>query len=213
MLKGVILDFDGVIIDSESIWYDIFNDWFVEKFDYDLSMDEFKVCVGSSSSDLFDSFDKRGMVVDRNHFNEATRTEFIEKSSDLPPMEGIVDLVKSTKEEGLKLVLVTSSTRPKPLFHLERLGLLEYFDELVTADLVERIKPFPDLYLKALELMGLEGSEVIAIEDSLNGFKSATEAGIETLVVPNKITKFETFPPEAKIFNSTADIKLSDLKG
>lgn len=58
MLKAVIMDFDGVIVDTEVIWFEIFSEWLKKNWNYDLTIEEFLVCVGSHSGELFDMLEK-----------------------------------------------------------------------------------------------------------------------------------------------------------
>ncbi|MGL5721336.1 MAG: HAD family hydrolase [Brevinema sp.] len=197
MIKAVILDFDGLVIDTETIWCQVFQEWFLEKKQYSLSVDEFLMCVGSNAQRLFGILrETKGIDVDLDEFNRDTIEIFKEKSKNVPARPGIIDLLHSAKEKGLKIGLCTSSLLPKPVMHLTRLDLISLFDNLTTADDVEHVKPAPDLYLKSLEKLGVNADEAVAFEDSLNGYTAATRAGIKTCVIPNNVTKHSIFPPE-----------------
>ena len=194
MLKAVIMDFDGVIIDTEVVWYNIYKDWFKRNKNYPLSIQEFLICVGSQEEELFIELErKQKIVVDRKRFKEDVHGTFIEQSNLLPPKEGVVQFIQEVKRKGLKLALATSATRKKPVSHLTRLGLMEYFDTLVTAEDVERIKPFPDLFEEAAGRLAVSPPEVLIVEDSLNGMKAGMRAHMKVLVVPNEVTKLSDF--------------------
>lgn len=212
MLKAVIMDFDGVIIDTESVWYEVYKEWFKQEANYALELEEFLICVGSNYESLFTELEKtKGMYIDHENFFEDTLQLFIEQSDQLPPKNGIVDFIKSVKNKGLQLSLATSSTRPKPVKHLKRLGLIEYFDYLITADDVERIKPFPDLFNTAASQLGVKKDEAVVIEDSNNGLIAANKAGIKTIVVPNDITKYSDFDYYYKKVDSLEEVNISEL--
>lgn len=194
MLNAIIMDFDGLIVDTEFVWYNIYVDWFKKNKGYNLSMEEFLRCVGSSSEDLFQSFEKEyNWIINRDEFTQDTQSLFIERSNLLPPKEGVVEFIQTAKKMGLKLALATSATRLKPITHLKRLDLLDYFDVIVTAENVARIKPFPDLFLKAAEELGVDAHEALVVEDSRNGLISGQKAGMRVLVVPNEVTKYSDF--------------------
>lgn len=194
MLKAIIMDFDGVIIDTEVVWYDIYADWFRKNKDCKLTVQEFLACVGSNSDDLFDALEKeKNIVVDREQFAEDTIKLFVERSNMLPPRDGAVEFIEAVKSRGLKLALATSATRSKPTKHLIRLGLMDKFDELVTAEDVKRIKPYPDLFQKTVEKLDIKPDEGLVIEDSLNGLMAGVSAGMRVLIVPNDITRYQDF--------------------
>lgn len=212
MLKGVIMDFDGVIVDTEAVWYDIFAQWFKKNKNYDLSVQQFLLCVGSNSEDLFHSLEKeQGMIINRRKFTEDTQSLFIQRSNTLPPKKGVAEFIESVKSKGLKLALATSSTRLKPTLHLTRLGFIDQFDEIVTAEDVKRIKPYPDLFLKAAEKLKAAREEVLVVEDSLNGFAAGKNAGMRVLIVPNEVTQYSDFTECYKKVNSLADVNAEEL--
>jgi putative hydrolase of the HAD superfamily len=212
MLKAIIMDFDGLIIDTEVIWFDIFAEWFRRNLHHELEMKDFLICVGSSSEDLFCSLEElHGWTIDRDQFDQETRDTFIEKSRLLEPKDGVAEFIQTAKRLGLKLALATSAKRLKPVTHLTRLKLLDYFDRLVTAEDVERIKPYPDLFLKAAEDLGVNRDEVLVVEDSNNGLISGRNAGMRVVVVPNEVTKHSEFEDYYKKVNSLKDIDLEEL--
>lgn len=213
MLKALIFDFDGVIVDTETQWYEIYRDWLKEEYNYDLNIRDYLVCVGANSRELFAFLREAiGPEVDGEAFERSATDEFIRRSSVLPLMKGVEALIKDAKARGLKLAIATSATRRKPESHLKRLGLLEYFDAFSTAELCENIKPAPDLFLKAAELLKVSPEECLAIEDSGNGLISANRAGMRCLLVPNDITRHCKFEPCYKRADSLADVDLTEIE-
>ncbi|WP_125115565.1 HAD family hydrolase [Agathobaculum sp. Marseille-P7918] len=211
MLKTIIMDFDGLIVDTEVVWYHIYVEWFRKQKGYDLSVQEFLACVGSNAEDLFRKLDAKGITVDRDAFAKDTFARFIEESSRLPAKPGVEDFLKQAHASGLSVALATSSGRKKPTVHLERLGLLSYFDLLVTAEDVERIKPHPDLFLKAAEKLGCTPDECLVVEDSLNGLLAGLNAHMRVLVVPNDVTKYCQFEGQYQLCQSLTEVNVPQL--
>lgn len=212
MLKALVFDFDGVIVDTETQWYYIYRDWLKKAYHYDLRIQDYLVCVGSSSERLFAFLkQKLGTDEDIRKFEKQAMSEFIERTRNLPAMEGVAELVTAAKEKGLRLAIATSATRKKPQVHLERLQLLEYFDAFSTAELSRHIKPAPDIFVKAAELLDCSCTECLAIEDSRNGLIAATRAGMPCLIVPNKITESSDFTGCYRKLSSLKELKLEEL--
>ncbi|WP_188455489.1 HAD family hydrolase [Virgibacillus oceani] len=213
MLKAVIMDFDGVIIDTEVIWYEVYKDWFHVKKNYELAISEFLVCVGSNYKALFRELEKtKEIYVDEDEFFADTMGMFMDRSNHLPAKEGVIEFIESIKKQNLILLLATSSKRKKPETHLKRLGLINYFDSLITADDVKRIKPFPDLFNLALKTHHVENDAAIVIEDSNNGLIAANKAGIKTIIIPNEVTKYSEFVDYYAKYSSLREVDLVQIK-
>ncbi len=212
MLKAIVMDFDGVIIDTESEWYYIYRDWLKEDYDYDLKIKDYLVCVGANNKKLF-AFLKEdlGEHVDGEGIEPLLTKEYIKRTASLPPMRGVIRLIREAKEKGLKLAVATSATIKKPRFHLERLGVLDAFDVFSTADLCKNVKPAPDLFLKAAELLECTPQECLAVEDSGNGLLSAKRAHMPCLIVPNPITKYDQFQGYYQMADSLEEVELDDV--
>ena len=106
MLKALVFDFDGVIVDTETQWYYIYRDWLKKVYHYDLSIQDYLVCVGSSSERLF-AFLKQELGTDEDirKFEKQAMAEFIERTRTLPAMEGVTELVTAAKKKGLRLAM------------------------------------------------------------------------------------------------------------
>ena len=122
MLKAIVFDFDGVIIDTESEWYYIYRDWLKKDYNYDLKIEDYQICVGANNRSLFE-FLKRdiGEHVDTGGFEQGAMQEYIRRTRELPPMKGVLEFIYKAKARGLKLAIATSATLQKPQFHLKRL--------------------------------------------------------------------------------------------
>jgi HAD superfamily hydrolase (TIGR01509 family) len=108
------------------------------------------------------------------------------ESGDVPPRAGVLRLIKELEQEGLRLAVATTGTRSWVLPLLEQLaekGRLGPFETIVTGDDVDNLKPDPDLFLSALEGLGVKPSQALIVEDSQNGVKAAKAAGCCCLAV------------------------------
>ncbi len=212
-IKGIIFDFDGVILDTEvadyAAWLKVF-----EKYGAKLPKEDWVKIIGSSA----ESFDVVGRLqkqvsfpLDRAHIKKEKETVYRELIQNAHPMAGIEDMISAARENGLKLAIASSSPATWVHGHLEMIGLRHQFDVICTADDVEYVKPRPDLFLLAARRLALHEDELIIIEDSYNGVMAAQAAGIPCLAVPNEMTRGLDFSAAAAVVDSLADVDLAGL--
>ncbi|MCM3112385.1 HAD family hydrolase [Lederbergia lenta] len=212
MIKAVIFDFDGLILDTETAWYDSYKEVLKKQFEFDLPLEEFVKCVGSNDTWLFEYLEKEiAEHLDADNIRSSAgilHTEFVKEAK---AREGVVEYLADAREAGLTIALATSSTREWVTTHLTNLNLISYFDHLITKDDVDRVKPAPDLFLKTIEVLGIEPHETVVFEDSLNGLIAALEAKIPTVVIPNPVTESLPFEDYHLKLSSMADMSLQDI--
>ena len=125
--------------------------------------------------------------------------------------EGVDRWLADAQHLGLDLAIASSSPRDWVTGHLETFGLLDRFRVIRNRDDVAHAKPAPDLYLSALEGLGVDASEAIAIEDSPNGAVAAKAAGLYVVAVPNGVTRQLQFERADLVLDSLADRDLADV--
>lgn len=211
MLKAIIMDFDGLIVDTDVVLYHLYVDWFKTHKCYDLSVQEYLSCVGSDYKSLFHLLDSKGIHVDCEAFVRETTPRFISESKNLPARPGVESFLRNCKKNGLLVALATSAGLKKPVDFLGRLGLIKYFDLLVTAQDVKRIKPYPDLFLVAAEKLRLKPAECLVVEDSQNGLLAGKNANMRVLIVPNDVTRFSDFEGRYLLYSSLGDVDVPSL--
>jgi HAD superfamily hydrolase (TIGR01549 family) len=204
---ALIFDFDGLILDTESTmvvaWQEIY-----QEYDLHVSFDEWAKVLGQSAdpSAPYEHLEMHiGTTVDRLALRErriARELELLQNQGTLP---GVDELIVGSHDAGISLGVASSSEHAWVDSHLERLGLFDYFNVIICADDVQATKPYPDLYLKALEDLGVKARYAIALEDSAHGVSSANAAGLFCIAVPNEITRTVNF--------HHADVVLDTLEG
>jgi len=211
MIKAIIFDFDGLLVDTESIWYEAYRDALVE-YDFHLTLEHFGEVIGTSSGALDRLIQENVSVdVDLDAINENADTLYKEKLLSPTLREGVQSYVDAAKESGLKLAVASSSGRAWVEGYLEKLGILHEFHVIKTREDVELVKPDPALYLEALKALQIEAHEAIVFEDSFNGLKAACSAGIKCVIVPNPVTAHLPFEGHALHLHSMGDMKLVDV--
>jgi putative hydrolase of the HAD superfamily len=193
-IKAVIFDFDGTIIDTETIWFEVYKEVFKEKFDVELPLEEFVKVIGTTDEVLYQYIENQvGMKINPREINELANQRFLHKKGILEVREGVKEKLDEAKELGLKIGLASSSSREWVEGFLRQFDLWSYFSVIKTKEDVTKVKPDPALYIKALEELEVEPQEALAIEDSANGAMAAVEAGMKCIVIPNQVTAFLTF--------------------
>ena len=215
MLRALIFDFDGLIIDTE--WPE-FRTWqdMCQLHGVELSLETYLPCVGrGATTRTFDPYEylveQLGHDLDRFAIENECRRRNLELIDAQPILPGVKELISEARRRGLALAVASSSSRSWVERHLTRLGLLDSFAVLACGDEVEHAKPYPDPYLKALERLEVRADQAIAFEDSLNGMLAARSAGIFCVVVPGELTQYLTFGQVDLRVASLADISLDQL--
>jgi HAD superfamily hydrolase (TIGR01509 family) len=144
---------------------------------------------------------------------DAEAWELIEaQRHEVPLCAGVIELLDEADRTGWQLAIGTGQTRSRLEHHLSHLGVLDRFDEIVTAAEVARGKPAPDVFLEVARRLGLVPSECVVLEDSLPGYEAALAAGMSVVVCPCAVTRYCTFPPDARVVESLHEVKLSELR-
>lgn len=187
--KAVVFDMDGVLFDTERICRD---SWLETARKRGLpGMDEiFPRCIGLNSNGSRKIVTQAyGGDFDYDDFRREASDwfwDYIDKNG-VPIMPGAEALLLWLKENGWILGLASSTRQASVASCLERSGLDRFFPVVVTGDMVEYSKPRPDIYLLACSRLGIEPGEAYAVEDSPNGIRAASAAGMLPLMVPDMI--------------------------
>lgn len=188
---------DGLMFDTETLTYElqkpILKEWGV-----DYTLDWYKQTIGKRSEDIVQMFKELcGDEFDFAAFRVQCRKAYQKYTDELgvPIKDGLFELLDFLKSKGIMTALCTSTTESSATRTLRISGTLPYFDELVCAEDVERGKPYPDPFIKAAEKLGMNPGECMALEDSINGIKSAYTAGMVTVMIPDLIEPTDEIRP------------------
>jgi haloacid dehalogenase superfamily, subfamily IA, variant 3 with third motif having DD or ED/haloacid dehalogenase superfamily, subfamily IA, variant 1 with third motif having Dx(3-4)D or Dx(3-4)E len=194
MIKGIIFDMDGLIFDTETIYYQASQE-VADNLGLPYDEDYYDKYIGVSDSDLHEAYHKR---YDKE-FGSALVDEFISKSYQkveelfirgmVAKKPGLDQLLDYLNENNIKKALATSNSRFLVNLLLEKNNLVQDFQSVVSAEDVQFAKPNPEIFELALEKLGLKKDEVLILEDSKNGILAAQKAGIKALMIPDRIPK------------------------
>jgi len=213
MIRAIIFDFDGLIVDTEvpdfQSWQEIY-----QMYGCHLPLSTWATCIGGSV-DLFNPYDyleeQLGRPIEREKIRSKRRQRYIELVEMQPILPGVKDYIDKAKLMRLKIGLASSSSRDWVIGHLSRLGLLAHFDCIKCSDDVKHVKPNPELYSSVLNELNLRDDEGIVFEDSANGILAAKRAGLFCVAVPNPMTIHLSLDLADLQLNSLADLPLEDL--
>ncbi len=191
-MQALILDFDGLILDTETPEVQLWDEIFAE---HDLVFPEawWKDMVGR----LTEPHEERPHQILARLSSGRVSAEvaaaehhrrFLTRIHEDDARPGIRSLIALVREAGLKLGLASSSKHEWVDGHLKRLGLFQEFDGILCSDDVPRAKPHPDLYLAAVQSLSVSPQLALALEDSPNGVAAARAAGLSVYAYPNPIT-------------------------
>ena len=218
MLKALIFDFDGLILDTETpeylAWQNIYK-----YHGFELPLEEWGKIIGGYGISNFDAAEHLSLLSQGQLDSASLRARYqmeshstIERQSILP---GVMDYIHDAKRLGLKLAIASSSPHSWVDEHTQRLGIFHYFDKVICRDEVGngRTKPNPDLFLFALNQLQVQKNEAVVFEDSPNGVLAAKRAGIFVVAVPNPTTSQLRIEGANLVLKSLSDLSLSGLMG
>ncbi len=187
-MQGIVFDMDGVLIDSERL---VLLAWEQAARDCGLPnlQNLFYQCIGltqTSTAKLFRAY--CGNSMDYQVFRDRVRACYMEFTKDGVPLKpGVMDLLTWLRDQGWLIGLASSSREANIRRTMDITGMKPFFHSLVCGDMVPVGKPEPDIYLRACAELGVPPSETFAVEDSLNGIRSSSRAGMKTLLVQDLI--------------------------
>ena len=177
MIKNIIFDFDGVIVDSEVLASKAFSKY-LSKFDKSIKEEQFYKYAGKKTVEVIDLLSDKYKIENKEKFtNEIFDIVSEVYSKDLKLVDGAKDYISKSDRNHF---IGSNSNKDRILDGLKLVGLDKFFlsDQVYSFDMVKRPKPDPDIYLKVLNDNSLIREESVIIEDSGVGVKAATAAGV-----------------------------------
>jgi putative hydrolase of the HAD superfamily len=214
MIEGLVFDFDGLIIDTETPEYEAWKEIYLQ-FNTTLPYEEWSKCLGSDYSrfnPLNYLTEKTGLDIDTYKLLEIQRIRAKELTLNNLPLPGVTDLIREAKKAGLLLAVASSSDAAWVVGHLQRVKLKDYFTIICTAEDVEHVKPAPDLFKLAVERLGIMPDKAVAFEDTQFGIQSAKEAGLHCVAIPNDVTARLDFSQADWVVKSMTEVHVQNLQ-
>ncbi|MFN2143804.1 MAG: HAD family hydrolase [Anaerolineales bacterium] len=213
-MQALIFDFDGLILDTEMPDYQSWQRVY-QSYGQELPLEKWATIVGGTGESDFDPNDYleelTGQRVDREQIWIDRRKDYLEHLEQQPVLPGVTAYLEDAVRLGLRLGVASSSPQNWVEGHLTRLGLRDYFEQVVTADDVERTKPDPALFLLTAQRLDVQPAQAIVFEDSHNGVLAGKRAGMFVVAVPNPLTAGMDFSQADLRLDSLADLPLDKL--
>jgi HAD superfamily hydrolase (TIGR01509 family) len=212
MIKALIFDFDGLILDTEVPEYQAWVELY-QTYGCNLPTEKWLTSIGTTNA--FNPYDYLeqllGQQIDRAAVRLQRRARFAELMANQTILPGVQNYITTAKHLGLKLAVASSSPREWVTGYLSQFKLETHFDAIHCGDEVKATKPDPALYLAALQDLRIKAEEAIALEDSPNGILAAKRAGIFCVAIPNALTSQLSLNHADFQMRSLADLPLEQL--
>lgn len=184
MIKGVIFDMDGVLVDNRDAHIEAFE-IICRKYGVPFDREKFMPTFGMTNDlilerlmpDVIKTTDWEKIAVEKENIYR----EIFERT--IAPAKGLVDFLKALKKEGYKTAVGSSGNTPNVNFVLDRCGIAGYFDAIANGDMITRGKPDPEVYLLAAKKLELAPGECIVVEDAPVGIRAARSAGESVVAI------------------------------
>ncbi len=215
-LRALIFDFDGLIVDTESVGFHTWHELF-DSHGHVLPIERYAQVIGTDfNTSTYDPRRDLETLTGKLDFDwEAIETQRRlrerELHVDMHPLPGVLARLQEAQALGLKRAVASSSPRSWVVPWLETLGLIQYFDHITTVDDTGKVKPDPSLFLHAASSLGVQPEEALIFEDSLNGLRAAKAAGIPCIVVPGPMTRHLNFEGALRRIDSLEAITIQEF--
>lgn len=208
IIKGAVFDMDGLLLDTERIC-DKAWDEAGKQFHFAGIAHAKLACIGLNEIGTRDFFARNYPDFDYNGFRELSRRLTKEALAEkIPVKQGAEEILSMLKQKNIALAVASSTREVTVREQLERAGLLQYFDKIITGDMVQKGKPHPEIFTKACEALQLSPETCIAFEDSVNGIRSAYRAKTFPIHIPDLHPENqETIAMSWKRFSSLTEAK------
>jgi len=201
MIKALIFDMDGTVVESERLHYHAWNEVLINYGVSSMTYAEFTRYVGASNEKLADdyirTFALRQTVAQLVAEKQAIYLEMIPAARLLP---GVREMIEGHHKK-YRLAIASSSDCVELELILKTFGMRACFEQVVGGDMVRQKKPHSEIYFKTMELLGLEPLECVAFEDSESGLNAAKNAGMFSVAIPNSLSQHHDFSSADLVVN------------
>ena len=187
MIKAVIFDMDGLMIDSERVTFEGYQH-VLAKENLTMSEEKYKTLLGKPVKAVYDLFKEDygpqydvDQIIKDVHAYIAKRFE----TEGVPLKPGLVELLKYLKENNYKTIIATSSHRNRVDLIVKQAQIDQYFDDSICGDEVTKGKPNPEVFLKACQKLQVSPQDALVLEDSESGINAAYNADIKVIGIPD----------------------------
>ena len=186
MIKGVIFDMDGVIIDSEPMHYKVFKQYSKEALGLAITDTEYNTFIGTTNTHIFnylkEKYHLQQEVADMvAEYETKIEEHLLAAKEGIAPIAGVDTLASTLYEERFKLAVASSSAQKRIDIVIEMFHMDKFFAAKISGERIEHSKPAPDIFLLAAKTLGLLPEECLVIEDSTNGVRAAKAAGMKCI--------------------------------
>jgi putative hydrolase of the HAD superfamily len=210
-VTAVVFDFDGLLMDTEST---MLASWRHEWLQYGLELDVGTFWVNHGGDVTEDRYLRLAAAVGPSYDRAASHARRVayrdELHRDLGLCPGIEPWLRDARAAGLRLAVASSSPGYWVRQHLTGIGKEGYFAVFACGDEVALPKPSPEVYLLALDRLGVGADQAVAVEDSPHGAAAARSAGMRCIAIPNPHSALDSFDAADLVLASAADLTLAE---
>lgn len=213
-IRALIFDFDGLIVDTESVGYQTWRELY-EDHGHELPVETYAQAIGTEFNDLYDPRRDLDQLVGRplpwSELEARRLRRERELRTTLSTLPGVLDRLHEARSLGIRCAIASSSPLSWVGAWVDQLGLRPHFHHLTTVDDTGKVKPDPALFLHAAGRLEADPEEVLIFEDSLNGLRAAQAAGMRCIVAPGPMTRHLDFSGAWKRVGSLAEVSLREI--
>lgn len=193
MIKAVIFDMDGVLVDNRDIHIDAFVA-FCKQYNCELQREELLKHFGKGNDEILPVIlpkhiiDRWGIDALGDKKEEIYRDIY---EHTITPTAGLIEFLKDLKSSGIKCAIGSSGQKANVDFIIEKCNISTFFDGVANGDMVTKCKPDPEVFLLAAKLIDIKPEECVVIEDSFAGIEAAHAAGMRVIAMATTYTRHE----------------------
>jgi beta-phosphoglucomutase family hydrolase len=212
MIRAVIFDMDGVIVESEHLHIKAEQQTML-KYGVRISAEELHTYTGTTAEFMFTELIKKYKLntTFERVFDEKEEFMFKLLEKETRPTKGVIELLKKLKRKGIKLGIASSSHRKLIEYILRRLNIVRLFDFVVSAEDIANSKPNPEIFLRSARGLRVEPVECLVVEDAKLGVEAAKNAGMRVVGYRNPNSGDQDLSRADMIVDDFAKLSVEDM--